>query len=268
VKSAVDLAPLFQRIPMLRGSSVEDFTISLLTGYSNQNFRLQKADADGVLRVPRPVTNQFIDRNIEAHNQDIAYQLGFVPSCVWREASGLSLTTTIHPSAALSPASFENHQEFSRIIRSVRKLHKSGLDFHGEVDLAALLNRYSSMLSDSDKILYRERIIRAMDILKTITVTDKKVVPSHNDLVLENMIVSHGQLWLIDWEYSAMASPYWDLATICNAAGLKSSQCKELLKIYCEAGDVMEESLFFHYRELLQLLNDCWMTVFADQTGC
>jgi hypothetical protein len=62
-----------------------------------------------------------------------------------------------------------------------------------------------------------------------------------------------------------MASPYWDLATICNSAGLNETKSRQLLQIYCEAAGPMKESTLFHYRELLQLLSDCWMSAFAAE---
>ncbi|MGK0441072.1 MAG: thiamine kinase [Pseudohongiellaceae bacterium] len=40
------------------------------------------------------------------------------------------------------------------------------------------------------------------------------LVLCHNDLVQENMIVTDQGLQLIDWEYSAMGDPYFDLASV------------------------------------------------------
>jgi len=88
---------------------------------------------------------------------------------------------------------------------------------------------------------------------------DHEYVPSHNDLVLENLLLDDGRTWLIDWEFSAMASPFWDLASLANAAGLDYAGSRELLRLYCAGGPQMEESLLFDYRNLLQLLSDCWM---------
>ena len=89
-------------------------------------------------------------------------------------------------------------------------------------------------------------------------------MPSHNDLVLENLLLAEERLWLIDWEFSAMASPYWDLATLSNAAGLDQAQSRALLLAYCADGATMEESLLFDYRNLLELLTDIWMAALVD----
>jgi thiamine kinase-like enzyme len=89
-------------------------------------------------------------------------------------------------------------------------------------------------------------------------------VPSHRDPVLGNLLLTDNRLWLIDWEYSAMASPYWDLAILCNEAELDLAQSRLLLQAYCADGPAMQESKLFDYRGLLRLLSDCWMAALAD----
>jgi thiamine kinase-like enzyme len=101
-------------------------------------------------------------------------------------------------------------------------------------------------------------------VLKLLQTRDDIYVASHNDLVLENLMFDNSRLWLIDWEYSAMASPYWDLATLCNAANLDLQQSQRLLRVYCAGEWVMEESILFDYRGLLKLLSDCWMVALTD----
>ena len=93
---------------------------------------------------------------------------------------------------------------------------------------------------------------------------DPDYVPSHADPVLENLMRGHDRVWLIDWEFSAMASPCWDLAILCNAADLDYTESRNLLADYCARGIQVEESLLFDYRNLLQLLADCWMAALVE----
>jgi thiamine kinase-like enzyme len=120
------------------------------------------------------------------------------------------------------------------------------------------------MLNAQDQQRLGQRLHQAERVLKLLQTHDETYVASHNDLVLENMMFDNLRLWLIDWEFSAMASPYWDLATLCNTADLDLSQSQRLLRAYCAGSRVMEESILFDYRELLQLLSDCWMAAFTD----
>ncbi len=94
------------------------------------------------------------------------------------------------------------------------------------------------------------------------------LVPSHNDLVLENILIdATGQIWLIDWEYSSMASPYWDLATLCNAAKLDQTQCAWLITEYGNHCLNLVPEILSDYRYMLGVLSNCWMAVFGETDG-
>ena len=127
------------------------------------------------------------------------------------------------------------------------------------MDLAELLPRYFALLPASAQARFAPRLDAARRTLALLQDRDSDPVPSHNDLVLENLLLAADRVWLIDWEFAAMASPYWDLATLCNAADLDYAGSLRLLHAYCADAAAMEESLLFDYRNLLQLLGDCWM---------
>jgi thiamine kinase-like enzyme len=255
---------VFSRASMLAEFSANDFTITPLAGYTNQNFRLYNHQHDWVLRIPRAKTDRFIDRDAEAHNQTLANQLQIAPQVSWRDGEGVTLTPTLSNSRALCAADFDNDAMLNIIVGPIQRLHSSGLSFLGRVDLQQLLTNHFAMLSGTDQQRLGPRLQQAERVLKLLQTRDGDYVASHNDLVLDNLMLDDTRLWLIDWEYSAMASPYWDLATLCNAANLDLAQSQRLLRVYCAGSSVMEESVLFDYRELLKLLSDCWMAALAD----
>ncbi|MGD8350663.1 MAG: choline kinase family protein, partial [Gammaproteobacteria bacterium] len=250
--NTAELEALFASVPPLAGSAPGDFSITSLPGYTNRNLRLRNDRQDWVLRVPRPSTDRFIDRAAEAHNHRLACDLGIAPRPAWRGDSGLMLTATLAESRSPAAGELGNRSTLPAILEPVRRLHSSGAEFRGRVDLAQLLERYYSMLDESRQHEFRHRLRAARELLPSLDDRDLDYVPSHNDLVLENLLLDGGRTWLIDWEFSAMASPYWDLASLCNAAGLDYAGSRELLRLYCANGPLMEESLLFDYRNLLQ----------------
>jgi thiamine kinase-like enzyme len=259
-----DLIEIFTQIPLLHELSPDNFTITPLAGFSNQNYRLHNRHADWVLRIPKPRTNGFIDRAAEAHNQDQVRRLDLAPQVAWRSPSGLSLTPTISAGRSLARPDFTTEQMLQGIIAPIRRLHRSGLRFHGNTNLGELLDNHFDLLSASEQAPFLPRLRQARRLLALLETTDVEYVPSHRDLVLENLLFDERRLWLIDWEYSAMASPYWDLATLCNEAELDRVQSRRLLQVYCADGAEMKESLLFDYRGLLRLFSECWMAAFAD----
>jgi len=255
---------VFSRASVLAGFTPADFTITALAGYTNRNFHLHNHQHDWVLRIPRAKTNGFIDRAAEAHNQTLAHQLQIAPRVSWRDSQGTTLTPTLSTSRELCAADFGNDAMLKIIVDPIRRLHLSGLPFRGRVNLQALLCEHFAMLSEGDQQRLAPRLRQAERVLKLLQTRDDAYVASHNDLVLANLMFDNSRLWLIDWEYSAMASPYWDLATLCNAANLDLQQSQRLLRAYCAGERVMEESILFDYRGLLKLLSDCWMAALAD----
>jgi thiamine kinase-like enzyme len=253
------LESLFAEIPPLTGFSPGDFSISPLPGFTNRNLRLRNRNQDWVLRVPRAATDKFIDRDAELHNQALASDLGIAPRPAWSSESGLMLTRTLVSGRSPAAGDLFDPPSMRRILEPVRRLHRSGAAFRGSVDLARLLERYYALLDEGLQRKFRDRMRTARELLPTLEQRDLDYVPSHNDLVLENLLLDAERTWLIDWEFSSMASPYWDLASLCNAAGLDYAASRELLRLYCADVPLMEESLLFDYRDLLQLLGDCWM---------
>ena len=257
------LDALFARIPELGGLTPADFEISRLPGYTNESYRLRRTDADWILRVPRDTTNAFIDRDAERHNQAIAVELGLAPDVARDLGDGTTLTATLASARDLRAEDLADAAIRARVVGALRRLHRSGRRFEGRVDLASLFDRYLAQVPPAARAAFAPRLEQAAWVLGRLETVDAEPVPSHNDAVLENLLLDGDRVWLIDWEYSAPASPYWDLATLANAADLDYAQSRGLLQDYCAGGARLDESILFDYRGLLRLLADLWMRAFA-----
>ena len=263
--STSELETIFKRVPLLAGYSPEDFQIKPLNGYTNFNFHLKNDRHDWVLRIPKPQTNPYINRLHEAHNADSAFRLGIAPENVWRDESGLSLTMTLSKSHPLNEPDLETQAVFKAMIATLSRLHKSKILFRGTIDLAALIIRYFQMVPVQHQKRIQPGYDKALGKIENLTKQKMPLVPSHNDPVLENLLIdAAGKVWLIDWEYSSMASPYWDLAILCNAANFEPSQSKRLLREYQNDNDNLKIEILDEYRFVLQVLSTCWMAAFAD----
>lgn len=259
------LDEVIAHIPLLDGITSDQLSITRVAGFTNDNYRLSNEWMDWILRIPRPATDQFIDRDAEAHNQDLACELEIAPVVAWRNQQGVTLTPVLQGTRSLRHQDFASDDSLQRLLAVLRTLHRSQLLFRGRVDLKALLHQYFGLLKPGEQATMQPRLDQALLVLAGLEGKDSRLVPSHNDLVLENLLIDdHGdKVWLIDWEYSSMASPYWDLATLCNAADLDYQQSRKLMRIYCAGGSMLDESVLFDYRGLLKLLGDCWMATLA-----
>jgi len=264
----IDLTAVFEQIPLLRHHSVSDFEINRLCGLTNHNYRLKNARHDWILRIPRGITNRYMDRRAEAVNTRIASQLGLVSDCLWRDHTGLSLTQTLRHTRSPTAEELTDQTLLQAIVSRLKTLHGHDEAFAGSTNLQALLERYYSLMPPTHQSLLQQDYQLALQKIASLTDRDETRVPSHNDLVLENILVDQQQCWFIDWEYSAMSSPYWDLATLCNAGNFTDEQCALVLQLYNEdanpaqprAGDIDQ---LMDYRYLLQTLSHCWTRALA-----
>jgi thiamine kinase len=257
----------FDRIPELSTYTIDAFDINQLSGYTNLNFHLKNAQHDWVLRIPKHKTNGYINRAAEAHNANIAYHLGLAPKCLWRDISGYSLTNTITQSRSLEVADLNSPARLKQLVEGVQQLHHSSQVFQGTVDINELLMRYYQLMPRPKQQLLADHYFDAKTKVKNVLQQAHKLVPSHNDLVLENILFdSHSntdshtnRVWIIDWEYATMASPYWDLATLCNEGKFTPSQAENLLSLYQNKDQALDLKILSDYRDILNALSVFWM---------
>jgi thiamine kinase-like enzyme len=259
-----DFDPIFKCIPQLQGLDCNKTRITKLSGYTNQNFRIVNGVQDWVLRIPKTETNQYINRQFEAYNTDIAETLGLAPKCAWRDQSGLSLTSTLNRTRPITPNDITRESISQQLVTVMRSLHDCNKNFQGQVDLGELLVQYYRLVPASHRHLASSVYKVAQAKIEKLLIRDKRLRPSHNDLVLENILLDDAdRIWIIDWEYSSMAPPYWDLATVCNAMAFDRYQSSDLLKTYQRQALENDLELLIDYRYILQVLSIFWMAAFT-----
>lgn len=260
-----DLDWAFDHIPQLAALARGELAVVRLPGLTNRNYRLYSDRHDWVLRVPRASTNRLIDRAAEAHNQGLACRLGLAPPTAWSNPAGMSLTATLKGTRSAHATDFDSPSRLAQIGEALRRLHRSGQRFRGGLSLRATLEQHYELLAPPARETLAVRMVQARRTLTQLEAWDLAAVPSHRDPVAGNLLFDDQRLWLIDWEYAAMASPYWDLAILCNDANLDLVRSQRLLQAYCADGPAMQESILFDYRGLLKLLNDCWIEAFSQR---
>ncbi len=199
-------------------------------GLTNRVFRLNAENGVFFLRLPREGSAAGIDRAGEARNIVLAAALGVAPAPLYCDrVSGVLLTREVE-TAAVPSLDFA-----SRLGAAVGKLHASGVSFSGKLDPVEVFSSLHAGLplkhEFSPELQRLDRIMARMPPLKT-----GNLVPSHCDLSPGNCLMAREQLWLIDWEYSAMTVPAWDLAYAILENGFAAPQELQFLNAYCSAG--------------------------------
>ena len=68
---------------------------------------------------------------------------------------------------------------------------------------------------------------------RVLKASSTPAVPCHNDTCPENFVEVDRRIYLIDWEYSGMNDPTWDLGNLSVEAGFDPEQDRTMMEAYC-----------------------------------
>ena len=112
---------------------------------------------------------------------------------------------------------------------------------------------------------HREKVLRLEDYLNKLGVSIK---PCHNDLVAENFLKAEdGTIYLIDWEYSGMNDPMWDIAALFLENNFSEENQDYFLSHYFNGNEPENaRKKIFVYQILMDWLWSLW-TVIKEAQG-
>jgi len=256
------------QIPMLRGACSDDIKIKPLSGLTNQSYHICYKGTEYVLRIPTAETNSAIVRKNEIHNAQLAYQQGITAKTIWfDESSGLSLSSFLYNTHPLKSAVLAHEDILLKVAKTLKLLHSNQSDFLGITfnsnNLKIQISKYYKACCNNGKNKHKQQYQNTLEYLTELdnySSNARNMVCSHMDLVFENILVSndHQLLYFIDWEYSSMASPFWDIATFLNSATLTNSQIDLFLSIVMPDMTALDIQQLEFYKVISQCMTDLW----------
>lgn len=218
-------------LPQVREITGTVLRVTSLSGLTNRVFRLCAENGDFVLRLPREQSPTSIDRHAEAHNHQIAADLGIAQAALFcdRETGVLLMQTieTVQPDRRIEPV---------KLGALVSRLHRSGARFEGFIDPASLID--GLIRPFALRMCFQEYLSPLVQALHELDgISRGNIVPSHGDLSPGNCLATATGPILIDWEYSAMAERSWDLAYAALENDFSVSEELSFLASYAEQGD-------------------------------
>ncbi|MFZ2508786.1 MAG: choline kinase family protein [Steroidobacteraceae bacterium] len=239
--SADDLAiarAAIARVPLLRDLDPALLDIVRLGGLTNQVFQVRADAGSYCLRVPGKGTDAYIDRSVEAVNARVAAAAGVSPEVLHFGDDGIMVTRFLDGCVTMSPASLRATPGApGRAARVFRLLHRCGRKFAFRFELFAMIDGYLAHLDRLGASLpegYHETVAQAQQVRDALQAHALPLAPCHCDPLCENLLDDGQRMWLVDWEYSGMNDPMWDLGDISVEAGFDSGHDRELLAAYFE----------------------------------
>jgi len=218
-----------------------------------------------VLRIAGAGTHRYIDRAAEARNAGLAASIGIAPQVLHLDPQrGLMLTRFIAGGAPLQAAELRRPELLRSAVGLLKRLHGSGLVFAGRMDLFPKLDEYIALAAQKgcpDGLDLRPLSRQAEAARAALEGTEMPFVPSHVDPVPHNFVHGSSALYLLDWEYAAMAEPMWDLAAVSIEAELDAALDRILLDEYFGSAGLRHAGRFALYKASLNLIAAAWAVV-------
>lgn len=216
-------------------------------GLTNYNYIMNIKGEEYVVRQPGGMTNIMIDRNIEKVNNNIASELGLNSECVYfDELSGIKISKYIKDSHNVALANPSCPANLIAVSKLMKKIHSSPKHFPNSFDWHTELKKYEQIVKELNGDLFFDYVTLKEKLLDFMGENIKHIIslPCHNDTVPENFIInSDGRAFLIDWEYSGMNDPSWDVAAYILEAKLTEESIQYLVLEYYGQIPMPEEVL-------------------------
>ena len=256
-----------EKISSLLSQEEEVLSVEQLGGMTNQNYLAKTTNKQYIVKFFGKGTEKLINRQDEKYNLELLKDLDLdVKNYLFDIEAGIKVNEYIESAITLDSRSIKT--KFDKIAPILQTIHASGKELRGEFAPFEEIKKYESLIEE--KIPYanyeavREEVFALEKRLADLGVDRKSC---HIDLVPENFIESpQGRLYLIDWEYSSMNDPMWDLAALFLESEFTRQEEEDFLSHYeSEQTPVSREKIAI-YKILQDTIWSLW-TVYKEEQG-
>ena len=256
-----------EKISSLLSEEEEVLSVEQLGGMTNQNYLAKTTNKQYIVKFFGKGTEKLINRQDEKYNLELLKDLDLdVKNYLFDIEAGIKVNEYIESAITLDSTSIKT--KFDKIAPILQTIHASGKELRGEFAPFEEIKKYESLIEE--KIPYanyeavRKEVFSLEKRLADLGVDRKSC---HIDLVPENFIESpQGRLYLIDWEYSSMNDPMWDLAALFLESEFTRQEEEDFLSHYeSEQTPVSREKIAI-YKILQDAIWSLW-TVYKEEQG-
>jgi thiamine kinase-like enzyme len=224
-------------VPLFEDTRWEDIKIDPLNSFTNLSYKLTTHGSAYVLRVAGKGTSTYIDRSAEEHNARIATEAGLNAEMLFFDVNDGTMLSRFIEGPHMDRIEFHRDPTApARAALALKRLHGTGRAFRSRFGPFApidyyleLLRRLRSPLPD----VYEEVRREAEVVRRVLKAGSIRTTPCHNDTCPENFVEVGRRIYLIDWEYSGMNDPMWDLGNLSVEAGFGPEQDRKMMEAYC-----------------------------------
>ena len=256
-----------EKISSLLSEEEEVLSVEQLGGMTNQNYLVKTTNKQYIVKFFGKGTEKLINRQDEKYNLELLKDLDLdVKNYLFDIEAGIKVNEYIESAITLDSTTIKT--KFDKIAPILQTIHASGKELRGEFAPFEEIKKYESLIEE--KIPYvnyeavREKVFSLEKRLVDLGVDRKSC---HIDLVPENFIESpQGRLYLIDWEYSSMNDPMWDLAALFLESEFTPQEEEAFLSHYESDKTPVSREKITIYKILQDAIWSLW-TVYKEEQG-
>ena len=256
-----------EKIASLLANDENILSVEQLGGMTNQNYLVKTTSNQYIVKFFGKGTDKLIDRQNEKFNLELLKDLKLdVENYLFDIEAGIKVNQYIENAETLDSTTIKT--KFEKIAPILQTIHASGKELKGEFAPFEEIKKYESLIQD--EISYpnyeavRKSVFALQNRLASIGVDRKSC---HIDLVPENFIEApDGHLYLIDWEYSSMNDPMWDLAALFLESEFTPEEEEEFLAYYESDKTPVSREKIRIYKILQDAIWSLW-TIYKEENG-
>lgn len=256
-----------EKISSLLSDEEEVLSVEQLGGMTNQNYLVKTTNKQYIVKFFGKGTEKLINRQNEKYNLELLEDLDLdVKNYLFDIESGIKVNEYIESAVTLDSTSIKS--KFEKIAPILQTIHASGKELRGEFAPFEEIRKYESLIEGNIPYANYEAVRKEVFSLEKRLAdlgVDRK--SCHIDLVPENFIESpQGRMYLIDWEYSSMNDPMWDLAALFLESEFTNQEEEDFLSYYESDKTPVSREKIRIYKILQDTIWSLW-TVYKEDQG-
>ncbi|WP_137167686.1 choline/ethanolamine kinase family protein [Salinimonas lutimaris] len=204
---------------------------ALRAGQVNQVFLLVDGQQRWVVKSLSQDTFSGVDRQQQFALQQRLSELGVAPAPIWMDAGQTLWVEAFVEHNLISPA--DEHQQIEQMARALAKIHTLPVD-HPPLNLAQRLTHYATKAGLETGSHLLSQCTTLLPHCRQQAIDPEHLALCHNDLSYGH-VMSVSPVMLVDWEYAAVGSCFFDLAACAGINHFSRSARQRLIHCYAEA---------------------------------